>query len=112
MCMKVYCPRKFRPLSNIRLCYTDNLYLKGVFRWRNAEDSLLSLKQKLCLRPLRGESSQAELCRRHNLSENQVSTVLKTDVGDIAYPDLITPTHLKRLEVILPGLRPSVEWVV
>ena len=25
----VYCHRKFRPLSNIRLCYNDNLYLKG-----------------------------------------------------------------------------------
>ena len=25
------------------------------------------------MRPLRGESSQAELCRRHNLSEDQVS---------------------------------------
>ena len=31
--------------------YNDNLYLKGAFRWRNAEDSHLSLKQKLCLRP-------------------------------------------------------------
>ncbi len=47
----VYCHRKFRPLSNIRLCYNDNLYFKGAFRWRNAEDSHLSLKQKLCLRP-------------------------------------------------------------
>ena len=52
----VYCHRKFRPLSNIRLCYNDNLYFKGAFRWRNAEDSRLSLN------------------RRHNLSENQVST--------------------------------------
>ena len=47
----MYCHRKFRPLTNIRLCYNDNLYLKGAFRWRNAENSLLSLKQKLCLKP-------------------------------------------------------------
>ena len=47
----VYCHRKFRPLSNIRLCYNANLYFKGAFRWRNAENSHLSLKQKLCLRP-------------------------------------------------------------
>ena len=28
------------------------IYLKGVIRWRNEEDSLLSLKQKLCLKLL------------------------------------------------------------
>jgi transposase-like protein len=31
-------------------------------------------KAEVVLEALRGESSQAELCRRHNLSENQVST--------------------------------------
>ena len=31
-------------------------------------------KAKVVLEALRGESSQAELCRRHNLSEDQVST--------------------------------------
>ena len=30
-------------------------------------------KAKVVLEALRGESSQAELCRRHNLSEDQVS---------------------------------------
>ena len=71
----VYCHRKFRPLSNIRLCYNDNLFEKELSDGEpNAESSHLSLKQKLCLRSLSGESSQAELCRRHNLSENQVST--------------------------------------
>ena len=30
-------------------------------------------KAAVVLEALRGESSQAELCRRHNLSENQVS---------------------------------------
>ena len=31
-------------------------------------------KAKVVLEALRGESSEAELCRRHNLSEDQVST--------------------------------------
>ena len=31
-------------------------------------------KAEVVLEALRGETSQAELCRRHNLSENQVST--------------------------------------
>ena len=31
-------------------------------------------KTEVVLEALTGESSQAELCRRHNLSENQVST--------------------------------------
>ncbi|RKU29844.1 hypothetical protein C6499_07955, partial [Candidatus Poribacteria bacterium] len=36
----LYCHRKFRPLSNIRLCY-NTIYLKGAFRWRNEGNSLL-----------------------------------------------------------------------
>ena len=53
----------------------DNLYLKGAFRWPNAENSLLSSTQQLCLRrTLTSGNSQAELCQRHSLSENQVST--------------------------------------
>ena len=31
-------------------------------------------KAEVVLEALRGETSQAELCRHHNLSENQVST--------------------------------------
>ena len=31
-------------------------------------------KAEVVLEALRGETSQAELCRRHNLSENQIST--------------------------------------
>ena len=31
-------------------------------------------KAEVVLEALRGETSQAELCQRHNLSENQVST--------------------------------------
>ena len=72
---KVYCPRKFRPLSNIRLCYNDNLYLKGAFRWRTKRRKFTAkFKAEVVREALRGESSQAELCRRYNLSENQVST--------------------------------------
>ena len=33
-----------------------------------------NFKAEVVLEALRGESSQAELCRRYNLSENQVST--------------------------------------
>ena len=40
---------------------------------RNEETSPLSLKAKLFLGTLSGESSQVELCRRHNLSEDQLS---------------------------------------
>ena len=50
------------------------IYLKGAFRWRNAENSLLSIKQKLCLRPSAVKLHKRKLCRHHNLSENQVST--------------------------------------
>ena len=35
-------------------------------------------KAEVVLETLRGESSQAELCRRHNLSENQISTWKRT----------------------------------
>ena len=51
------------------------IYLKGAFRWQNAENSLLSLKQKLCLRPLAVKVHRRNCgVLRHNLSENQVST--------------------------------------
>ena len=51
-------------------------YLKGVSNGEpneNEEDSLLSFRSKVVLEALLGESSQAELCRRHNLSEDQFS---------------------------------------
>ena len=49
--------------------------LQRSISWRNAneEDSRPSLKSKVVLEALRGESSQAELCRQHNLSEDQLS---------------------------------------
>ena len=51
----MYCHRKFRPPSKPRLRFTPEF------------------KAEVVLEALRGESSQAELCRRHNLSEDQLS---------------------------------------
>ena len=42
-------------------------------QWPNVEDSPLSLKLELVFEVLSGGSSQAEVCRRHNLNENQLS---------------------------------------
>ena len=51
------------------------IYLKGVIRWRTKRrKSTAKFKAEVVLEALRGESSQAEVCRRYNLSENQVST--------------------------------------
>ena len=41
--------------------------------WRNEETSPLSLKRNLFSKSLSGATSQAEVCRRHNLNENQLS---------------------------------------
>ena len=40
---------------------------------RNRRTFTPEFKTEVVLEALRGESSQAELCRRHNLSEDQVS---------------------------------------
>ena len=40
---------------------------------RKGRNFTLKFKAKVVLEALRGETSQAELCRRHNLSEDQVS---------------------------------------
>ena len=70
----LYCHRKFRPLSKPRLCYNDTLIERRI-RWRNEneETSPPEFKAEVVLEALRGESSQAELCRRHNLSQDQLS---------------------------------------
>ena len=68
----MYCHRKFRPLSKPRLCYNNNLLERGI-RWRNAEDSPLSFGSEVIIEALSSESSQAELCRCHNLSADQLS---------------------------------------
>ena len=69
----VYCHRKFRPLSNIRLCYNDNPFERRIPMAKRRRFTA-KFKAEVVLEALHGESSQAELCRRHNLSENQVST--------------------------------------
>ena len=41
-------------------------------------------KAKVVLEALRGESSQAELCQRHNISEEQLSTWKRQLLGNAA----------------------------
>ena len=41
--------------------------------WRNEEDFTPEFKAELVLEVLSGATSQAEVCRRHNLNENQLS---------------------------------------
>ena len=41
--------------------------------WRNEETSPLSLKRNLFSKSSAVATSQAEVCRRHNLNENQLS---------------------------------------
>ena len=69
----LYCHRKFRPLSNIRLCYNDNPFERRIPMAKRRRFTA-KFKAEVVLEALCGESSQAELCRHHNLSENQVST--------------------------------------
>ena len=69
----LYCHRKFRPLPNIRLCYNDNLFERS-YPMAKRRKFTAQFKAEVVLEALRGESSQAELCRRYNLSETQIST--------------------------------------
>ena len=69
----MYCHRKFRQLSNIRLCYNDNLFERS-YPMAKRRRFTAKFKAEVVLEALLGESSQAELCRRYNLSENQIST--------------------------------------
>ena len=55
-------------------CGIISIYLKGVSDGEpNVEDLPLSFKAEVVLEALSGESAQAELCRRHNLSDEQLS---------------------------------------
>ena len=75
MKLSLYCHRKFGPLSKPRLWYTNNL-LERSLRWRTKRkrrNFTPEFKAKVVLEALSGESSQAELCRRHNLSQDQLS---------------------------------------
>ena len=69
----LYCHRKFRPLSKPRLCYNNNLLGRSI-RWRTKRRRFTpEFKAEVVIEALSGESSQAELCRRHNLSADQLS---------------------------------------
>ena len=52
---------------------TITLRLKGAFQWQNEEDSPPQFKAEIVIEVLTGQSSQAELCRKHNLSQDQLS---------------------------------------
>ena len=70
---QLYCHRKFRPLSKPRLCYNNNLLGRSI-RWRTKRRRFTpEFKAEVVIEALSGESSQAELCRRHNLSADQLS---------------------------------------
>ena len=80
----LYCHRKFRPLSKPRLCY-NTILLKGVSDGETKTKKFTpEFKAEVVLETLRGESSQAELCRRHNLSEDQVSKWKQQFLGNAA----------------------------
>ena len=68
----MYCHRKFRPLSKPRLA-TIPIYLKGASDGQT-KNLHPEFKATVVLEALRGESLQAKLCQRHNLSEEQLST--------------------------------------
>ena len=52
-------------------------------------------KAQVVLEALRGESSQAELCRRHNLSEEQLSKWKQQVVENVASLFVSTDKHSK-----------------
>ena len=90
----VYCHRKFGPLSKTRLWYNIHL-LERSLRWRNEneETSLPSFRSEVVLEALCGESSQAELCRCHNLSEDQLSKWKQQVVENVASLFVSTDKH-------------------
>ena len=69
--IRLYCLRFFRPLPKGRLCY-NTISLKGVIRWRRRKFTP-EFKAEVVLEVLSGATCQAEVCRRHNLNENQLS---------------------------------------
>lgn len=69
----MYCHRNFRPFSKARLWYNSHT-IKRSIRWRTKTKKLHpEYKAEVVLEALMGENSQAELCRRHNLSNEQLS---------------------------------------
>ena len=71
----MYCHRKFGPLPKTRLWYNIHLLERSI-RWRTKRkrrNFTPEYKAEVVLEALSGESSQAEVCRRHNLSDEQLS---------------------------------------
>ena len=62
-------------------CDTITIYLKGAFRWRNEEDTRLSLKQKSCLRhsvvKVHKQNSVGDITSANNSSRSGSSKSLK-----------------------------------
>ena len=54
-------------------CATMTISIERSIQWRNEEDSPLSFRSELVFEVISGVSSQAEVCRRHHLNENQLS---------------------------------------
>ena len=73
-------------------------------------------KAKVVLEALRGESSQAELCRRHNLSEEQLSTWKRQLLENAASlfesrgkPSKETKARIAELEQLVGGLKVAMD---
>ena len=65
----------------------------------------LEFKAEVVLEALGGESSQAELCRRHNLSEDQLSKWKQQVVENVA--SLLVPQRINTPTRRLSGLHNS-----
>ena len=68
----VYCHRKFGPPSKPRLCYNANL-LERSYPMAKRRRFTPQFKAEVVIEALSGQSSQAELCRKHNISQEQLS---------------------------------------
>ena len=69
---RLYCHRKFRPLSKPRLCYNGNL-LERSYPMAKRRRFTPQFKAEVVIEALTGQGSQAELCRKHNISQDQLS---------------------------------------
>ena len=68
----VYCHRFFRPHPKGRLCY-NTISLERSYPMAKRRKFTPEFKAEVVLEVLSGATSQAEVCRRHNLNENQLS---------------------------------------
>ena len=70
--VKLYCLRFFRPLPKGRLCY-NTISLERSYPMAKRRKFTPEFKAEVVLEVLSGATCQAEVCRRHNLNENQLS---------------------------------------